>query len=99
MSDREAEECDVWLKKRKRIEQRTAMHVLFYMANDERFVKTLTEEQRLILINHVKDSRIDSCLCYPCFAWTFDEGCTKTEYKCTLGGKPKIKEKGECPDA
>ena len=75
------------------------MYILFYVAYDKRFVKSLTGEQRMILINHAKDSNIDSCLCCPCFAWNFDEDGTITEYNCTLGGKPKIEEKGECPDA
>ena len=74
-----------------------AMYVLFYMANNELFVKSLTEEGRLILVNMAKESRIDSCLCCPCFAWERDEGIIG--YSCTLGGEPKLEGKGECPDA
>lgn len=86
-------------EKQKRIEKQTAMYLLFYVANNERFVKSLTEEQRLILINHAKNSSIDSCLCCPCFAWDRDEDGTITTGYCTLGGEPKTEEKGECPDA
>lgn len=86
-------------EKQKRIQRQTAMYLLIYMANDERFVKSLTEEERLILVNHAKDFHIDSCLCCPCFAWDRDEEGTITGYNCTLGGGPKTEEKGECPDA
>lgn len=76
-----------------------AMYILFYMANDKRFVKSLTEEERMILVNMAKESRIDSCLCCPCFAWERDEDGTITGYNCTLDGEPRMYEKGECPDA
>ena len=76
------------------------MYILFYVANDKRFVKSLTEEQRLFLLNHAaKDSNFNSCLCCPCFAWDRDEEGKITGYDCTLGGEPRTEEKGECPDA
>ena len=84
-------------EKQKRIQRQTAMYLLIYMANDKRFVKSLTEDERLILVNYAKDSNIDSCLCCPCFAWERDEGIIG--YSCTLGGEPKLERKGECPDA
>ena len=72
------------------------IYTIIYLANDKQFIETLPRKQKEWLINDIKESNPDQCICCPCFAWEYGEdkkicGCT-----CTLGGISREDGKGQC---
>ena len=74
------------------------VYKLIYHANNIKMVKTFTDDECQWLLNFVKHSEIDGCLCCPCFAWKFTEDKEIDGFMCTIGGNPDVHTKGQCPD-
>lgn len=69
---------------------------IMFLANEKEYVDALSEDQRKWLIDQVKGSAIDNCMCCPCFAWKFAEDKSISGCICTIGGEPNVEEKGQC---
>lgn len=68
---------------------------VLFNANDERYIKLFTDEQKIYLINHIKETKPD-CLCCPCFAWNYEQDGNISGCRCTLGGIANRNGKGQC---